>query len=196
MAKTGMSLTAKILIAAIVAGLLISAAAFIGIRIHAAASGSREQAMQEKLEKMYQQQDYSGICTYMKKHNELYDQAFRKYRLVEKLENYTINYVITPDGQYLKQLIRDGRADELDDVRYITDALYICQESEDADYKYEEQEAVAYYREYCYAYLKEHYALTEEEIQEVMDGYDSADEENQSNLEQEMQKRAFAHLTE
>ena len=61
MAKTGMSLTAKILIVVIVAGLLLSAAAFIGIRIHAAASGSREQAMQEKLEKMYQQQDYSGI---------------------------------------------------------------------------------------------------------------------------------------
>ena len=67
MAKTGMSLTAKILIVAIVVGLLLSAAAFIGIRIHAAASGSREQAMKEKLEKMYQQQDYSGICTYLEK---------------------------------------------------------------------------------------------------------------------------------
>lgn len=42
MAKMGMSLTAKILIVAIVVGLLLSAAAFIGIRIHAAASGSRE----------------------------------------------------------------------------------------------------------------------------------------------------------
>ena len=72
MAKTGMSLTAKILIVAIVVGLLLSAAAFIGIRIHAAASGSREQAMKEKLEKMYQQQDYSGICTYLEKHNELF----------------------------------------------------------------------------------------------------------------------------
>ena len=195
-AKTGMSMTAKVLITAIVAGLLLSAGAFAGIRIHAAASGSREQAMQEKLEKMYQQQDYSGICTYLEKHNELYDKAFRKYRLVEKLENYTANYVITPDGKYLEQLIRTGKPDELDDVRYITDALVICQESEDADYKYEEQEAVAYYREYCYTYLKEHYALTEEEIQKVMAGYDPADEENQSNLVQEMQKRAFAHLTE
>lgn len=152
--------------------------------------------MKEKLEKMYQQQDYSGICTYLEKHNELYDQAFRKYRLVEKLEDYTANYVITPDGQYLEQLIWEGRAEELDDVKYITDALCICQESEDADYKYEEQEAVTYYREYCYTYLEEHYALTKEEIREVMTGYDPADEANQSNLEQEMQKRAFAHLAE
>ncbi len=196
MAKTGMSLTAKILIVAIVVGLLLSAAAFIGIRIHAAASGSREQAMKEKLEKMYQQQDYSGICTYLEKHNELYDQAFRKYRLVEKLEDYTANYVITPDGQYLEQLIWEGRAEELDDVKYITDALCICQESEDADYKYGEQEAVTYYREYCYTYLEEHYALTEEEIKEVMDGYDPSDKDNQSNLERMMQERAFSHLTE
>lgn len=152
--------------------------------------------MQEKLEKMYQQQDYSGICTYLEKHNELYDQAFRKYRLVEKLEDYTANYVITPDGQYLQQLIREGRPDELDDVKYITDALCICRESEDADYKYEEQEAVAYYREYCSAYLNEHYELTEEEIKEVMDGYDPSDKDNQSNLERMMQERAFSHLTE
>ena len=31
------------------------------------------------------------------------------------------------------------------------------------------QEAVTYYREYCYTYLEEHYALTKEEIREVMD---------------------------
>ena len=38
--------------------------------------------------------------------------------------------------------------------------------------------------------------MTEEEIKEVMDGYDPSDKDNQSNLEQEMQKRAFAHLAE
>ena len=81
-------------------------------------------------------------------------------------------------------------------MKYITDALCICQESEDADYKYEEQEAVTYYREYCYTYLEEHYALTEEEIKEVMDGYDPLDKDNQSNLERMMQERAFSHLTE
>ena len=33
-------------------------------------------------------------------------------------------------------------------MSYIIDALIVCQKSEAADYKYEEQEAVAYYREY------------------------------------------------
>ena len=71
MAKTGMSLTAKILIVAIVAGLLLSAAAFMWPYAFARLlPDSREQAMQEKLEKMYQQQDYSGICTYLEKHND------------------------------------------------------------------------------------------------------------------------------
>ena len=31
--------------------------------------------------------------------------------------------------------------------------------------------------EYCSAYLNEHYELTEEEIKEVMDGYDPSDKE-------------------
>lgn len=47
-----------------------------------------------------------------------------------------------------------------------------------------------------YTYLEEHYALTEEEIKEVMDGYDPSDKDNQSNLERMMQERAFSHLTE
>ena len=37
---------------------------------------------------------------------------------------------------------------------------------------------------------------TEEEIKEVMDGYDPSDKDNQSNLERMMQERAFSHLTE
>lgn len=50
--------------------------------------------------------------------------------------------------------------------------------------------------EHCSAYLNEHYELTEEEIKEVMDGYDPLDKDNQSNLERMMQERAFSHLTE
>ncbi|CUO08603.1 Uncharacterised protein [Roseburia hominis] len=50
--------------------------------------------------------------------------------------------------------------------------------------------------EHCSAYLNEHYELTEEEIKEVMDGYDPSDKDNQSNLERMMQERAFSHLTE
>lgn len=189
-------MAAKVLITVIVAGLLISAGIYVAMRIHTVASDNREQAVLEKLEKMYQQQDYSGICTYMKKHNTLYGEAFRKYRLVETLENDTKDYLITPEGEYLERIIREKKPTGLSDVSYIIDALIVCQKSEAADYKYEEQEAVAYYREYCSAYLNEHYELTEEEIWEVMTGYDLADEANQSNLEQEMQKRAFAHLAE
>ena len=168
MAKAGMSMVAKVLITVIVAGLLISAGIYVAMRIHTVASDNREQAVLEKLEKMYQQQDYSGICTYM----------------------------ITPEGEYLERIIREKKPTGLSDVSYIIDALIVCQKSEAADYKYEEQEAVAYYREYCSAYLNEHYELTEEEIKEVMDGYDPSDKDNQSNLERMMQERAFSHLTE
>ena len=189
-------MVAKVLITVIVAGLLISAGIYVAMRIHTVASDNREQAVLEKLEKMYQQQDYSGICTYMKKHNTLYGEAFRKYRLVETLENDTKDYLITPEGEYLERIIREKKPTGLSDVRYIIDALIVCQKSEAADYKYEEQEAVAYYREYCSAYLNEHYELTEEEIKEVMDGYDPSDKDNQSNLERMMQERAFAHLAE
>lgn len=192
----GMSMAAKVLITVIVAGLLISAGIYVAMRIHTVASDNREQAVLEKLEKMYQQQDYSGICTYMKKHNTLYGEAFRKYRLVETLENDTKDYLITPEGEYLERIIREKKPTGLSDVSYIIDALIVCQKSEAADYKYEEQEAVAYYREYCSAYLNEHYELTEEEIKEVMDGYDPSDKDNQSNLERMMQERAFSHLTE
>ena len=195
-AKAGMSMAAKVLITVIVAGLLISAGIYVAMRIHTVASDNREQAVLEKLEKMYQQQDYSGICTYMKKHNTLYGEAFRKYRLVETLENDTKDYLITPEGEYLERIIREKKPTGLSDVSYIIDALIVCQKSEAADYKYEEQEAVAYYREYCSAYLNEHYELTEEEIKEVMDGYDPSDKDNQSNLERMMQERAFSHLTE
>jgi len=195
-AKAGMSMVAKVLITVIVAGLLISAGIYVAMRIHTVVSDNREQAVLEKLEKMYQQQDYSGICTYMKKHNTLYGEAFRKYRLVETLENDTKDYLITPEGEYLERIIREKKPTGLSDVRYIIDALIVCQKSEAADYKYEEQEAVAYYREYCSAYLNEHYELTEEEIKEVMDGYDPSDKDNQSNLERMMQERAFSHLTE
>ena len=34
----------------------------------------------------------------------------------------------------------------------------------DAYYKYEEEDAVAYYKEYCYDYMKEHYEISEDEI--------------------------------
>lgn len=190
------TVVAKVLITVIVAGLLISAGIYVAMRIHTVVSDNREQAVLEKLEKMYQQQDYSGICTYMKKHNTLYGEAFRKYRLVETLENDTKDYLITPEGEYLERIIREKKPTGLSDVRYIIDALIVCQKSEAADYKYEEQEAVAYYREYCSAYLNEHYELTEEEIKEVMDGYDPSDKDNQSNLERMMQERAFSHLTE
>lgn len=195
-ARAGMSMVAKVLITVIVAGLLISAGIYVAMRIHTVASDNREKAVLEKLEKMYQQQDYSGICTYMKKHNTLYGEAFRKYRLVETLENDTKDYLITPEGEYLERIIREKKPTGLSDVSYIIDALIVCQKSEAADYKYEEQEAVAYYREYCSAYLNEHYELTEEEIKEVMDGYDPSDKDNQSNLERMMQERAFSHLTE
>ena len=116
--------------------------------------------------------------------------------LVETLENDTKDYLITPEGEYLERIIREKKPTGLSDVSYIIDALIVCQKSEAADYKYEEQEAVAYYREYCSAYLNEHYELTEEEIKEVMDGYDPSDKDNQSNLERMMQERAFSHLTE
>lgn len=53
-ARAGMSMAAKVLITVIVAGLLISAGIYVAMRIHTVASDNREQAVLEKLEKMYQ----------------------------------------------------------------------------------------------------------------------------------------------
>ena len=60
-------MAARVLITAGVAGLLISAGIYVAMRIHTVASDNREQAVLEKLEKMYQQQDYSRSVPYVKK---------------------------------------------------------------------------------------------------------------------------------
>ena len=69
-----------------------------------------------------------------------------------------------------------------------------CQEAADAYYKYEEEDAVAYYKEYCYDYMKEHYEISEDEIKSCIDKAGGLTYDDKDQITEALQKLAISRL--
>ena len=162
-AGKGMSWTAKLGIAAVIMVAVICIIVFIVSSISHKVSYRVEQKNLEKLESLYQSGDYEGICEYLKTVEYTYQSYFDKYTEIAGMQRY-LNYLNDEDDFYLQWIVENDKADALSNISYIVSILNECQEAADAYYKYEEEDAVAYYKEYCYDYMKEHYEISEDEI--------------------------------
>ena len=192
-AGKGMSWTAKIGIGTVIAVVIICIIVFIVSSISRKVSYQVEQKNLEKLESLYQSGDYEGICEYLKKVGHTYQSYFDKYTEVAGMQRY-LNYLNDEDDSYLQWIVENDKADALSNISYIVSILNQCQEAADAYYKYEEKDAVAYYTEYCYDYMKEHYEISEDEIKSCIDEAGGLTYDDKDQITEALQKLAISRL--
>ena len=105
-----------------------------------------------------------------------------------------LNYLNDEDDSYLQWIVENDKADALSNISYIVSILNQCQEAADAYYKYEEEDAVAYYTEYCYDYMKEHYEISEDEIKSCIDEAGGLTYDDKDQITEALQKLAISRL--
>lgn len=105
-----------------------------------------------------------------------------------------LNYLNDEDDSYLQWIVENDKADALSNISYIVSILNECQEAADAYYKYEEEDAVAYYKEYCYDYMKEHYEISEDEIKSCIDKAGGLTYDDKDQITEALQKLAISRL--
>ena len=198
-AKKGRSLMTRLLIGLVVLVVIavvyeaISAVATRKISYHSM------QRHTKKLESMYQQEDYAGIYHYMKKKDLLYRNGYDKYSDIANMERYFEEYMDYMDEGYRSWIVKNGMWDSIYDVTYVIQVLSQCQLKEDERYKYGDEAAVAYYRQKSYEYLKEHYGITQEETDQLIEdagGFLADDYERTRQIQENMQKLAYKKLKE
>ena len=192
-AGKGMSWTAKLGIAAVIMVAVICIIVFIVSSISHKVSYRVEQKNLEKLESLYQSGDYEGICEYLKTVEYTYQSYFDKYTEIAGMQRY-LNYLNDEDDSYLQWVVENDKADALSNISYIVSILNECQEAADAYYKYEEEDAVAYYKEYCYDYMKEHYEISEDEIKSCIDKAGGLTYDDKDQITEALQKLAISRL--
>ena len=192
-AGKGMSWTARLGIVAVIAVVIICIIVFIFSSISRKVSYQVEQKHLEKLESLYQNGDYEEISEYLKKVDHTYQSYFDKYTEIDRMQHY-IKYLNDEDESYLQWIVKNDKADALNNISYIVSILSECQKAADAYYKYEEEDAVAYYTEYCYDYLKEHYGISEDEIKSCIDEADGLDYDHEDQITEALQELAINHL--
>ena len=192
-AGKGMSWTARLGIGTVIAVVIICIIVFIVSSISRKVSYQVEQKNLEKLESLYQSGDYEGICEYLKKVGHTYQSYFDKYTEVERMQRY-LNNLHDEDDSYLQWIVKNDKADALSNIDYIVGILSECQEAADAYYKYEEEDAVTYYTEYCYDYMKEHYEISEDEIKSCIDEAGGLTYDDKDQITEALQKLAISRL--
>lgn len=192
-AGKGMSWTARLGIGTVIAVVIICIIVFIASSISRKVSYQVEQKNLEKLESLYQSGDYEGICEYLKKVGHTYQSYFDKYTEVERMQRY-LNNLHDEDDSYLQWIVKNDKADALSNIDYIVGILSECQEAADAYYKYEEEDAVTYYTEYCYDYMKEHYEISEDEIKSCIDEAGGLTYDDKDQITEALQKLAISRL--
>ena len=181
-AGKGMSWTARLGIGTVIAVVIICIIVFIVSSISRKVSYQVEQKNLEKLESLYQSGDYEGICEYLKTVEYTYQSYFDKYTEIAGMQ------------RYLKWIVENDKADALSNISYIVSILNECQEAADAYYKYEEEDAVTYYTEYCYDYMKEHYEISEDEIKSCIDEAGGLTYDDKDQITEALQKLAISRL--
>ena len=197
-AKTGKSLTRKILIGLVILVTISALYTLISGIIERKISYQIKTRRIEKLEAMYQQGDYQGIYQYIKKKSLFYDSAYDKYSDIAEMERYFENSIHTESDDYQKWIIENDKWDGLFDVGYVVDVLKICWEKEDNFYKYNEEDCVIYYRDRCYRYLEDNYGINREEAEGAIEDAGGFDDEyiTKNEITEQMQKLAINKLKE
>ena len=181
-AGKGMSWTAKLGIAAVIMVAVICIIVFIVSSISHKVSYRVEQKNLEKLESLYQSGDYEGICEYLKTVEYTYQSYFDKYTEIAGMQRY-LNYLNDEDDSYLQWIVENDKADALSNISYIVSILNECQEAADA-----------YYKEYCYDYMKEHYEISEDEIKSCIDKAGGLNYDNKDQITEALQELAIDRL--
>lgn len=192
-AGKGMSFTAKLGILAILIVIIICAVTFVHSFVERKVNYQQEQKYLTKLESLYQSGDYEGIYQYMKKIDDSFRSYYDKYRNVSDMQRH-IDYLQEDDEDMLRWMVENDKPDALTNMNNLVVVLNDCQEAEDAYYKYEEQEAVAYYRQYCYDYLQEYYDISEDELNACIEEAGGMTYDSRVEIAEKLQKLALDHL--
>lgn len=193
-AKKGMSLTAKLVIAGIILVGLICMVVFAVTAVSRKVSYQREQENLKKMDAMYEEADYEGICNYMEKIKNPYSHIYEKYKLIEEMQMYVSENRAQED--MIEYAVSNDKPDALFHVKDLVRVLLKCAESEKDDYRYDEKEAVEYYRNYCYSYMEEHYGIGSEEVESCLADVDSLTDDNEDEIVGTLQKLALEYLKE
>ena len=194
-AGKGMSWTAKIGIAAILLVIIICIITFISTFFSRKISYRQDQKNLRALESMYQEGDYEGIYQYVRTMDNSYNTYYDKYTNIEKMQAGVRN--LEPEKKERLDWIRkEDKPEFLNNIDYLIRVLRMCQEAEDASYKYAEQDAVAHYREICYKYLWENYNITEEEVLTYAMEAGGLDYDNEFSIAGGLKRLALDHIKE
>ena len=195
-AKKGMSIVAKAVLIFFACVLAVSALFFISSTISNRISYGKKTARLNKLETMFQEEDYSGIYHYMKEMDDRYKSDYNKYIKVYTMQECIERYMYDEDEQQVQWMIDSNDPKNLTNVSYLVWILAECQESEDEYYKYNEEDMVNPYREFCYPYLAEPYGLPEDETKTYLAETGGVSDDNKEEVIAELQKMAYDHFKE
>lgn len=178
-AKKANSWLTKLVIGIVILAIVILVGAFLIVRLLDATSVQRQQKKLDKLEAMYQAEQYEEMEEYLLNIEE-FDGAFRKYRIVAQiysdqkstvglLESYIKVVETSPDSK-----IVDDYAERLMGV--MKEMSYL-DELEENGFVYGEGELVNELRAQYIQALKEYMLLTEEEITMAREQYANGENE-------------------
>lgn len=193
-AKKGMSLTAKIVLAGIILVVLVCILVLIATTVSRKKSYQKEQENVKKMEAMYEAADYKGIYDYMEQIKDPYSYVYEKYKLIADMQTYVEGDFTQED--MTEYAISNNKPDALFHVKDLVKVLLKCNECEKDDYRYEEEEAVEYYRNYCYEYMEENYGIGSEKIETCLENMSSLTDENEDEMVETFQKLALEYLKE